>query len=199
MPPPTPAVHTVRLPLTVVDSNNVHLQRGPCHEKPWGPLSSYYPLPWEACVASQHLFLCRDGALTPPSLAELLLLATTGYDAQTHAVCSPHHRPALPRQHTAYHPLSPLEIWHHPASLMLRWPEHPSKGVARWEINARDVWLKGWKLITRKQDCVFFFPPLLLLLFQLTGLHVYSGKSCCWPGGGAIYYWFHIAFIWLDL
>lgn len=46
-----------------------------------------------------------------------------------------------------------------------------------------------WKLISLKSG--FFF-----LSFRLTGLrHVHGGKSLCWPGGGAKYYWFHIGFI----
>lgn len=137
--------------------------RGPCHEKAMGALVLLLPPAFKGMYSQPApLFVQGWRSNTAVAAWKLLLLATTGYDAQTHADCSPHHGPALPRQHTAYHPLSPLEIWHHPTSLMLRWPEHPSKGVAPWDVNARNVWLKGWMLITHKQDCGFFFSSSLV-------------------------------------
>lgn len=64
---------------------------------------------FKVAICSNTSDLYKDGALTPPSLLLELLLLATGYDAQTCILLS-HHGPALPRQHTAYHPSSPLEI-----------------------------------------------------------------------------------------
>lgn len=44
---------------------------------------------FKVAICSNTSDLYKDGALTPPSLLLELLLLATGYDAQTHAFCSP--------------------------------------------------------------------------------------------------------------
>lgn len=57
---------------------------------------------------------------------------------------------------------------------MKSWPEHPSKGVAPFENDARGFVTERWTLISHKSGFVLSF----FLSFRLTGLlHVHSGKS----------------------
>lgn len=153
-------------------------------------------------VATQHL-LCRDGALTPQSAFwSLAVVGCRVWRADTCSLLLSHHGPALPRQHAAYHPYSSLEIWHHPHILNARIRDELVAGASLkgrgtlWYRRTKWV-IKGLELITRKIGllCFLFF----LFFFQLTALHVYSGKSYSWPGGGARCYWFHIGFISLNL
>lgn len=107
-----------------------------------------------------------------------------------------HHTAALPPHHTvSLHPSGDLtspHILNVPVNDRTRGRSIPQRAWCSLQLT-QEMW--DWRVeANNAQIGLFFFSPS-----QLTSLHVFSGKSYCWPGGGARYYWFCIGLIWLNL